>query len=125
MDILLIDSSAIVLKKMQELLLELGCTHTIHCVSNINEPFITIHSIQPTIIVIDISMPDKIGIDILQKIKKNAPTSKLVVVTNFVTEQRKLICMENGVDYYFDKSTEFEKVALVIEAECKNTTCKN
>ncbi|MBS1579736.1 MAG: response regulator transcription factor [Bacteroidetes bacterium] len=120
MNILLMDSSDIVLQKMQELLSEFGCIQKIYTANNLSNLFSTIHLKQPDIIVIDISMPDKIGVEILQKIKLNLPKVKLIVVTNFATEQRKLICMQNGVDYYFDKATEFEKVALAIESECAN-----
>jgi len=59
-------------------------------------------------------MPGGGGIEVLEEInKKNLPVKK-IVISNYPYFQYKKKCLELGADYFFDKSTEFEKVKEVI-----------
>jgi hypothetical protein len=39
----------------------------------------------------------------------------VVVLTNFSTGPLKAMCIRKGADFFFDKSTEFEKAVAVVE----------
>ncbi len=73
-----------------------------------------IKKLEPNLVILDISLPDGNGLDVLKEIKKIRPGIKVILLTNFATEQFRQKGFELGADYFFDKSTEFEKVFDVV-----------
>jgi YesN/AraC family two-component response regulator len=69
-----------------------------------------IHKSNPDIVILDIHMPDGNGIDLLKQIKKESPHSAVIMLTNYPETDYKKICMEEGADFFLDKSIDFEKV---------------
>ncbi len=45
---------------------------------------------------------------------RNIP-SKVIVLTNYAQEQYRKKCFEEGADFFFDKSIEFDKIVEVIQ----------
>lgn len=70
--------------------------------------------LKPDVLVLDIRMPWRSGIDVLHDIKQHDPAIVVIVLTNYPYPQYRKQCMERGADFFFDKSTEFEKVPEVI-----------
>jgi DNA-binding NarL/FixJ family response regulator len=55
------------------------------------------------------------GIEVLKYIKKIEPVTLVIILTNYPYPQYLKKCMDLGADFFFDKSTEFEKVTEVCE----------
>lgn len=70
---------------------------------------------RPDALVLDIQMPGGCGIDILETVKKEHSACTVIMLTNFALPPLKKRCMELGADYFFDKTTEFEKVSAVLK----------
>lgn len=70
----------------------------------------------PDVVILDIHMPDGNGIDILKQIKKERPSTVVIMLTNYAEPDYKKICKKEGADYFLDKSIEFERVISI----CKN-----
>ena len=60
-------------------------------------------------------MPGGSGIDVLREIKQNNQTPLVIVLTNYPYPQYRRKCMDAGADFFFDKSTEFDKVTEVLK----------
>jgi DNA-binding NarL/FixJ family response regulator len=60
-------------------------------------------------------MPNATGLEILPIIKHFSPPPMVLVLTNYATSRHREACTKLGADYFFDKSTEFEKAIEVIE----------
>ena len=60
--------------------------------------------------VLDIQMPRGTGLDVLKNIKHDGGRPIVVVFTNFPYPQYRKRALEFGADYFFDKTTEFEKL---------------
>ena len=58
-------------------------------------------------------MPGGSGIDVLQEMKKNNQTPLVIVLTNYPYPQYRRKYIEAGADFFFDKSTEFDRVGEV------------
>ncbi len=69
---------------------------------------------KPDVVILDLRMPWRNGLDVLRDIKEGSPESKVVILTNYPYPQYRRRCMEEGADYFFDKSSEFEKVPEVL-----------
>ena len=70
---------------------------------------------KPDLVILDIQIPKISGIDVLDNIKKHKLASMVIILTNFPYPQYRKKCLELGADYFFNKSTEFDKVVEVCE----------
>jgi PAS domain S-box-containing protein len=68
----------------------------------------------PDLAVLDVRMPGGGGIKVLGQIKKKKPETTVIMITNYPYAQYRRKCLEEGADFFFDKSTEFEQVAETI-----------
>jgi DNA-binding NarL/FixJ family response regulator len=60
-------------------------------------------------------MPGGSGIQVLETIRKEKPAPLIIMLTNFTHEPYRQRCFKLGADYFFDKSSEFEKVKEILE----------
>lgn len=66
---------------------------------------------KPQIAILDIQVPgDRNGIDVLKTFKTLMPFVAVIMLTNHATARYRLACARAGADFFFDKSTEFEKL---------------
>lgn len=72
---------------------------------------------KPQIAILDIQMAgDRNGIDVLKLFKRSVPFVTVIMLTNHSTARYRLECNRAGADFFFDKSTEFEKLnSTVVE----------
>lgn len=75
-----------------------------------------VRELSPDVVVLDISLRGGSGLDVLHEIKKAGRAPVVIVLSNLSYEQYRRRCHEAGADYFFDKSTEFERVAEVLKA---------
>jgi len=76
--------------------------------------------LNPDVVILDIRMPGKSGIDVLAELKKQKPELKIIMLTNYAYPQFKQKCLELGAAYFFEKSTDFEKLYSVLQEMSKN-----
>jgi DNA-binding NarL/FixJ family response regulator len=87
---------------------------------NAAEAIAAFQQIRPEVAILDIQMPDESGIEVLARIKKESPQTTVIMLTNYPLPPFRKRCQEAGADYFFDKSTEFEKVVEVLRTKTKN-----
>ncbi|MBC7722898.1 MAG: response regulator [Pedobacter sp.] len=116
--ILLVDDSIPILNKMKEILCEVKCIDTLDFATNAFKAYQMIDAEPPHLVLLDINMPGKNGVELLKEIKQNHPNVKVMMVTNQSVDYYKPICAELGADYFIDKSTEFEMIPEIIENVC-------
>ena len=74
-----------------------------------------IRQTQPDVVILDIRMPGGSGIEVLRTLKKMTPSPAVIMLTNFAYVQYRTKCEEAGADFFFDKSTEFDKIPQALE----------
>ena len=74
-----------------------------------------IRRLEPDVVILDIRMPGGNGIDALKSIKKETPAPAVIMLTAYPYPQYRKKCLEAGADYFFDKSTEFQKVTTTLK----------
>ena len=70
----------------------------------------SIQELNPHVVILDIRMPRINGIKVLEAIKKDDESPTVIIFTNYLYPQYRKKCMDLGADFFFDKSTEFEKL---------------
>jgi DNA-binding NarL/FixJ family response regulator len=68
----------------------------------------------PTCVLLDYQLIGGTGVDVLRAVHDRARSTVFVVLTNHPDPQYRQACMAAGADHFFDKSTEFERVAEVL-----------
>jgi DNA-binding NarL/FixJ family response regulator len=65
---------------------------------------------KPDLVILDIRMPGEGGIHVLKVVKEKNPKLIVIIFTDYPYPQYRTKCLESGADYFFDKSTETEKM---------------
>jgi two-component system chemotaxis response regulator CheY len=69
---------------------------------------------RPDVVLLDINLPGKNGIEILKKIKQPGNDSRVIMITNHADEYYRQQCKEHGADHFLDKSNDFARVPAII-----------
>jgi DNA-binding NarL/FixJ family response regulator len=71
--------------------------------------------LQPDVILLDLSMPRRTGLDALPEIKRVAPDAKVIVVSGFVSSMIAADVLARGADGYIEKGGDPDTIAAMIE----------
>lgn len=63
---------------------------------------------------LDINMPGKSGISLLKTIRLSGYSGSIIMLTNSSEEFYRERCMQLGASYFLDKTSDFEKVPLIL-----------
>ena len=66
------------------------------------------------VIVSDLFLPDKSGLDILQHVQKVSPSTELIVVTGHASAQTAVRAMKEGAFDYITKPIDFDELKIVV-----------
>ena len=58
---------------------------------------------QPDLILLDNKLPDGLGMDFIQILKKEYPSIKIIMISGFLPGATKDIALNNGADLYLEK----------------------
>lgn len=69
---------------------------------------------RPDCVVLDYQLRGGTGVDVLRAVLARAPSTMFIVLTNHANPQYRRLCLEAGARWFFDKSTEFNRIRNVI-----------
>lgn len=70
----------------------------------------------PDVVVLDIELPGTSGFELLTRMKRQRPACVVIMLSNFASGPFRLGCNRLGADFFFSKSSEFERITDVLEA---------
>lgn len=112
--ILIVDDNLNFVDRMIVLLKEAGNTSDIHIASDYNEARRMFAEVAPDIVLLDINLPGKNGIDLLRFIRKNDANCEVIMITNHADDYYRDQCYELGAKHFLDKSSDFAEVPGLI-----------
>lgn len=110
MRVLIADDSAVVRSRLTEMLSVIEGLEVVGEAVDALEALELQARMQPDVVILDIRMPGGNGIDVFQELKKAYPGTSVIILTNYPYDQIRSACNRLGADYFFDKSSEFEKI---------------
>jgi DNA-binding NarL/FixJ family response regulator len=119
--IFLVDDSEVVIERLKTILSEI---EEVKVIGQANNPFDAINGIRelhPDAVILDLQMPGGSGIGVLLSIKQHHSAPTVLVLTNYPYPQYRKKCLEAGADFFFDKSTEFERIPEVLKELIQNS----
>ncbi|OQP39837.1 hypothetical protein A4H97_16585 [Niastella yeongjuensis] len=107
--VLVVDDAALFRQRIIRLLNEQHL-HPVLQARNYEEAISWLQNATIDLVLLDISMPGKSGIQLLKLIKNRYPAIKVWIISNHADDHYKKICIASGADHFFDKSLDFEEV---------------
>jgi len=109
MKILLVDDSDILRNHLITILSEMENVEIIGESLDTDSAIKDLKKKKPDLMILDIRIPGG-GIHVLKIAKEKYPDLKIIIFTDYPYPQYRTKCMAIGADYFFDKSTETEKM---------------
>ncbi len=120
MKVLIVDDSKIVCDGLQQMLTGIPGVEIAGQAHNAQDAITAISEYEPDVVILDIRLPGKSGIEVLKDIRGKKLPIRVIMLTNYPYPQYRKKCEELGADYFIDKVTEIEKVTEVIKQLVKN-----
>jgi DNA-binding NarL/FixJ family response regulator len=108
--VLIVDDNKNFVERMICLLNETEDISQIRIASDYDEACSLFSEKTPDIVLLDINLPGKSGIEFLKEIKKSGNECKIIMISNHADDYYREKCKELGADYFLDKSNDFAMV---------------
>ncbi|MET0645072.1 MAG: response regulator transcription factor [Pyrinomonadaceae bacterium] len=113
--IFIVDDSKVLRDRLVSMLSEVEGIEVVGQAGNAAEAISGIRRLRPRVVVLDIQMPGGSGIEVLRTIKREAPPTVVVMLTNHTLAQYREKCMELGADYFLDKTRDLDKLTEIFQ----------
>lgn len=115
MRVLIADDSELLVERLTANLAKMSGIEVIGRAGNALEASNAIRELKPDAVVLDLCMPGGSGMDVLRRVKVDGSAPVIIVLTGYTQSQYRKRCLEGGASFFFDKSTEFGKVAEALQ----------
>ncbi|MBU3011525.1 response regulator [Polaribacter vadi] len=114
-NLLIVEDNTLIGKNIVNATKEIVGIENLHLIDNLKEAISLITTINFKLIILDLSLPDGNGVELLKLLKeKDAKNKVLVFSTN---THLKRVCLKYGAFAFFDKANDFDKLIETIRAE--------
>lgn len=114
MKVLIVDDSVVVRQRLAEMCSEVEGIEIVGQAQDAIQASEYFKNLTPEVVILDIRMTQGNGMDVLKTIKEKNRTTVVIMLTNYPYPQYRKKCMALGADYFFDKSSDPEKVVRVL-----------
>lgn len=116
MKVLIADDSPVIVERLVRLLAEIRGIERLDQADTVASASEAVCRIRPDVLILDMQMPGGSGLDVLKVVNQNQISCAVIVLTNFAYPQYRKRCLQNGAQFFLDKSTEFEKLSEVLHS---------
>jgi len=120
LSVLIVDDNEDFVERMVDLLIDVENISSIQTAGDYNEAFRMLDNKAHDVVLLDINLSGKSGIDLLQKIQELGWNCNVIMITNSSGKYYERQCKKLGVTHFLDKSNEFEKVPMIITSISPN-----
>lgn len=113
--ILIVENSALIRTRIISALSEFNREIEIHQAVNLSEAVEINKDVNPSLVILELTLPDGNGIDFLELLKESNPKPITIILTNDLYPQVKKKCEELKTEYYFLKASEFDSVKFTLQ----------
>ena len=115
MKVFLVDDSLVLRQRLKRMIADVDHVQVIGEAGDAQEALDAILKLKPDVVLLDIHLLNGSGIDVLHSLKKTKPAPAVIILTNYPYPQYRTKCMEAGADFFFVKSTEFDRIAPALK----------
>lgn len=124
LELMIADDSSLMRDRLTFLLSEIPGIEIVAKSMNVEDTVRKVEQFQPDVLILDWQLIGGSGIDVLNRIKEKETSPIVMIFTNYPQEQYRRAAIAAGADYFFYKSTEFEKLFTTLELLETNNMCR-
>lgn len=114
--VLVVDDSLLIMERIIPLLEESAKVEFVIHAGTYKEATEVLDHMKPDLLLLDIHLPDKSGIKLLEMVRTQYSSIVVFIMTNHPSDQYRTTCERLGASRFFDKSTEFDRISEAIPA---------
>lgn len=116
--VLIVDDSILILERMIPMMEEIeNIAFVVHAASY-QEGVEVLSRLTPDMVLLDINLPDKSGIELLRLIGERHLKTAVLMISNNADSYYRNICKKLGASHFLDKSTDIDLLPSVLSAAC-------
>jgi CheY-like chemotaxis protein len=112
--VLVVDDSPAIRVRLMTLLGEVDGLDLFEA-SGADEALLSLATQAVDVVLLDLHMPGRTGLEVLPSIKARVPSPLVIVLTGHPTDHHERLCLAMGADYFFDKSKDFARVLELLD----------
>ena len=116
--VLIVDDSILIMERMIPIMEEIENISFVVHAGSYKEGVEVLSWLTPDMILLDISLPDKSGIELLRLVQERHLGIAVLMISNNSDPYYQNICMKLGARQFLDKSTDIDLISSVVSAAC-------
>lgn len=113
--IFIADDSSFIRERLPDMLSEFSGVEVVGQAEDGIQVLNSVRALNPDVVILDIRMPGKSGIEVLQELKEKKRGPVVIMLTNYPYSQYREKCLALGANFFFDKSTDLNKLFTVLK----------
>jgi DNA-binding NarL/FixJ family response regulator len=113
--LLIVDDSELIVQRLTGILKEVKNIQALFTAADYQEALKIIIKKKPAIVLLDIHLAGKNGIDLLKLIVKEYPAIKVLMISNHASDYYQRLCKKIGAAGFIDKSKDFDLIPQLVE----------
>ena len=116
MKIFVVEDSAAVRERLIEMIREVEDAEVVGEAETCDTAVAGIIDARPDVAILDIRLADDTGsgIDVLNRVRRQLPSVKAIILSNYTSPQHIKAGADAGADYVLDKSEDFERIVEIL-----------
>jgi DNA-binding NarL/FixJ family response regulator len=114
MKVFVVEDSDAICERIVRMVNDVKNTQVVGTADKVSGALLGIQKHQPDVVILDIQLLDGNGLTVLQQVKKEQPSRKVIVLTNFNSDQYRDLAQRYGADAFLDKSNDFMQIPDLI-----------
>lgn len=116
--VFLVEDSASVRERLEDFLSEPGKVEMIGFAATEADAVRELRTLPVDVAIVDLNLKEGTGLGVIESIRSLHATAPptIIVLTNYAFPEFETACLERGADYFFDKSTQFGAVKVLLQS---------
>lgn len=115
LSVLIVDDSPAVRETLRDMLASLDEVRLVGEADDVPRSMRALDMLQPDVVILDYFLPGGSSLDVLAHAQTLPAPPTVICFSTFTHAYLKAAALKRGADYFFDKDTEFERVAEIIQ----------
>lgn len=112
--VFVVEDSALVRERLIEMIREVDGVDVVGEADSYGTAVAGIMATHPDVAILDISLAEGNGIEVLAHVKPRLPGLRGIVLTNYNSPQHLRASADAGAEYFLDKSVDFERITDIL-----------
>jgi response regulator of citrate/malate metabolism len=116
--VLIVDDSILIMERMIPILEEIENISFVVQAGSFREAIEVLNTLKPDMVLLDINLPDRSGIDLLRIIREQQMEVTVLMISNHADGHYQETCRRLGARDFLDKSADLGRISGVLSAAC-------